>query len=147
MENFIVMKGGGATRAPGTRFVLELKDSAARQADPVPAHLDRLLHAGDQWRRGALRAPGRLLQNPDTTPYELTVPWVEAICRTCARRRPAIRSMWRRGGTKKPQTITRIDHAELDLRRLCAEQRAGRHPERRRGDHHAGQRGDRQRSP
>jgi hypothetical protein len=52
---------------------------------------------------------GGFLQNPDTTPYEMTVPWVEAICRTCARRRPAIRSLSPRG-RKKPQTITRIDN-------------------------------------
>src|SRR4051794_19486716 len=66
MENFIVMKGGGATRAPGTRFVLELKDQSQR-GKLIPFRRTSTDYYALVVNGGASRfvRQGGFLQNPD----------------------------------------------------------------------------------
>jgi hypothetical protein len=107
MENFIVMKGGGATRAPGTRFVLELKDQSQR-GKLIPFRRTSTDYYALVINGGASRfvRQGGFLQNPDTTPYEMAVPWVGADL-GALRAAQAGNSIFVASGTKKPQTITR----------------------------------------
>lgn len=110
MENYVVMLEGGATRTPGTRMVLELKDQTQR-GRLLPFRVSEtdyymlVVNAG----KSRFVRLGGFIQNPDTTPYEMTVPWVEAEL-------PLLRSttqanvMFVTVGTKPPQEITRIDH-------------------------------------
>lgn len=79
MENFIVMKSGGATRAPGTRFVIELKDEAQRGRF-IPFRRTSTDYYALVVNGGVARfvRQGGFVQNPDTTPYEMSVPWEEA---------------------------------------------------------------------
>lgn len=79
IENFIVLKGGGMTRTPGTRFVLEHKDQSQRSKF-IPfrrSATDYLMLAVNGGAARFLKGSG-FVQNPDTTPYELTVPWTES---------------------------------------------------------------------
>lgn len=78
LENFVVMKGGGATRAPGTRLVLELKNEGHRGA-LIPFRRSSTDYYVLVINGGVSRfvRDGGFLQNPDTTPYEIGVPWVE----------------------------------------------------------------------
>jgi hypothetical protein len=109
MENFIVMKGGGATRAPGTRFVLELKDESQKAA-LIPFRRTSSDYYMLVINAGTARflRQGGYLQNPDTTPYELSVPWVEADLSNL-RAAQAGNTIYVASGTKEPQVITRID--------------------------------------
>lgn len=79
VENFVVMKQGGLTRSPGTRFVLELKDQAER-GKLVPFRRSPTDYVMLAINGGVSRfvIDGGFVQNPDTTPYEMAVPWVEA---------------------------------------------------------------------
>jgi len=113
MENFIVMKGGGATRAPGTRFVLELKDQSQR-GKLIPFRRTSTDYYALVVNAGVSRfvRQGGFLQNPDTTPYELAgIPWLEADL-PALRAAQAGNAIFVASGTKKPQTITRV--ANLD---------------------------------
>jgi hypothetical protein len=109
-ENFIVMKGGGATRAPGTRFVLEARDQSQLCAmipfRRSPSDYFMLMING-----GAARflRQGGFLQKPDTSPYEMPVPWVESDLDSL-RFAQAGNSIYVASGSKKPQVITRIDN-------------------------------------
>ncbi len=79
MENYITMVEGGATRAPGTRMVLELKNEA-QTGRLVPFRLaqdDYYMLVLNGLKSRFVRAGG-FLQNPDTTPYEIDVPYSEA---------------------------------------------------------------------
>ncbi|MFT4115424.1 hypothetical protein [Bradyrhizobium sp.] len=110
MENFIVMKGGGATRAPGTRFVLELKDPS-QKGKLIPFRRTTTDYYALVINGGASRfvRQGGFLQNPNTTPYEMSVPWVEADL-AALRAGQAGNSIYVASGTaKKPQVITRSD--------------------------------------
>ncbi len=109
MENFIVMKGGGATRAPGTRFVLELKDEA-QQGALIPFRRTSSDYYMLVINAGVVRflRTGGYLQNPDTTPYELSVPWVEADLPNL-RAAQAGNTVYVASGAGDPQVITRID--------------------------------------
>lgn len=109
MENFIVMKGGGATRSPGTRFVLELKDES-KTAALIPFRRTSSDYYMLVINGGVARflRQGGYLQNPDTTPYELTVPWVEADLANL-RAAQAGSAIYVACGTKVPQVITRVD--------------------------------------
>jgi hypothetical protein len=110
MENYIVMKGGGATRAPGTRFVLELKDQTQQDA-----HIPFRRTSSDYYTliinggKARFVRDGGYLQNPDTTPFDLTVPWVEADLANL-RYAQAGNSIYVASGTKPPQVITRISN-------------------------------------
>jgi hypothetical protein len=108
MENFIVMKGGGVTRAPGTRFVLELKDQS-QKGKLIPFRRTSTDFYALAINGGVSRfvRQGGFLQNPDTTPFELTVPWVEADL-AGLRAAQAGNSIFVASGSKTPQTITRI---------------------------------------
>lgn len=107
MENFIVMKGGGATRAPGTRFVLELKDQS-QKGKLIPFRRTSSDYYALAINGGASRLvrQGGFVQNPDTTPYEFAVPWVESDLPNL-RAAQAGNSIYVASGTKKPQVITR----------------------------------------
>lgn len=106
MENFVSMVEGGATRSPGTRLVLELKNES-QQGRLVPFRYSStdyymlVLNAGVS----RLVRAGGFVQNEDTTPFEFSVPWVEADL-------PSIRAA-RSGNTLyavsqiKPQEIVR----------------------------------------
>ncbi|MBR0700174.1 hypothetical protein JQ599_09705 [Bradyrhizobium diazoefficiens] len=109
MENFIVMKGGGATRAPGTRFVLELKNQSQR-GKLIPFRRTSTDYYALVINDGAARfvRQGGFLQNTDTTPYEASVSWVEADLANL-RAAQAGDAIYVASGSKKPQTITRLD--------------------------------------
>lgn len=78
-ENYVVMKQGGLTRSPGTRFVLELKNQA-EQGELIPFRRSPTDYVMLAVNGGAARfiIDGGFVQNPDTTPYEMPVPWSEA---------------------------------------------------------------------
>src|SRR5690348_14426507 len=75
MENFIVLKGGGAARAPGTRMVLELKDQS-QKGKLIPFRRTStdyfMLVINDGVSR--LVTQGGFVENSDTTPFEFAVP-------------------------------------------------------------------------
>lgn len=108
MENFIVLKGGGATRAPGTRFVLELKDQSQR-GKLIPFRRTSTDYYALVVNGGVTRfvRQGGFLQNPDTTPYEASVPWAEADL-VNLRAAQAGNQIFVACGAQKPQTITRV---------------------------------------
>ncbi|MDN3278783.1 hypothetical protein QWJ07_31290 [Frankia sp. RB7] len=108
MENFIVLKGGGATRAPGTRFVLELKDQSQR-GKLIPFRRTSSDYYALVINAGVSRfvRQGGFLQNPDTSPYEASVPWAEADLATL-RAAQAGNQIFVASGTRVPQTITRV---------------------------------------
>lgn len=116
-ENYIVMKGGGATRAPGTRFVLELKDQS-QKGKLVPFRRTSNDYYALVMNGGASRfvRQGGFLQNPDTTPYEMTIPWVETDLPNL-RAAQAGNAIFVASGSKKPQTITRV----ANLNWTCAD--------------------------
>jgi hypothetical protein len=111
MENYITMVEGGATRSPGTRLVLELK-SSAQKGKLVPFRRSSsdyymlVINAGS----ARFMRQGGFLQNPDTTPYEMAVPWVEAdlpFLRTA--NTASAGKIYAVCKGKKPQEITRAD--------------------------------------
>ena len=118
LENYIVMKGGGATRAPGTRFVLELKDQS-QKGKLIPFRRTSTDYYALVINAGVSRfvRQGGFLQNPDTTPFELAgLPWVEADL-PALRAAQAGNAIFVASGTKKPQAITRI----ANLNWTCAD--------------------------
>lgn len=79
MENYITMVEGGATRSPGTRFVLALKNET-QIGRLVPFRLaqdDYYMLVLNGGLSRFVRAGG-FVQNPDTTPYEVAVPYSAA---------------------------------------------------------------------
>jgi hypothetical protein len=110
MENYVVMLEGGATRTPGTRMVLELKDQA-QKGRLLPFRVSStdyymlVINAG---KARFIRAGG-FIQNLDTTPYELTVPWVEAEL-ALLRSTTEANQMFVAVGTTAPQELTRLAH-------------------------------------
>lgn len=79
MENHISMVEGGATRSPGTRLVLELKDET-QTGKLLPFRLtsdDYYMLVLNGGKSRFVRAGG-FLENPDTTPYETVVPYSES---------------------------------------------------------------------
>lgn len=106
MENYIVMVEGGATRRPGTKMVLELKNEA-QQGRYLPfrrAATDYYMLTINGGVSRFLR-DGGFIENMDTTPYELTVPWVEADLPNL-RAASTTNSIYVVSGTKAPQEIT-----------------------------------------
>jgi hypothetical protein len=110
MENYVVMLEGGATRTPGTRVVLELKDQT-QKGRLLPFRVSAsdyymlVINAG----KARFIRLGGFIQNPDTTPYELTVPWVEAELASL-RSTTQANQMFVVVGTTAPQEITRLGH-------------------------------------
>jgi len=79
LENYCIMVEGGATRAPGTQFVLKLKDEA-RFGRLIPyrySDSDYFMLVINGVASRFVRQGG-VLQNDDTTPYELSVPFAVA---------------------------------------------------------------------
>lgn len=78
-ENVVVMKQGGFTRSPCTRFVLELKDQSQR-GKLIPFRRSPTDYVMLAVNGGVSRfvIDGGFVQNPDTTPYEMAVPWTES---------------------------------------------------------------------
>lgn len=78
-ENYVTMVEGGATRAPGTRFVLAVKDQTER-GKLVPFRRSPTDYYMLVVNGGVARfvRQGGFLQNPDTTPHELTLPFTES---------------------------------------------------------------------
>lgn len=107
MENYVPMKEGGAMRAPGTRMVLELKDeSQFGRLLPFrysPTDYYMLVINGGVSR---LVREGGFVQNPDTTPFEFTVPWVEADLASLRAARSG-NTLYVVSSGKKPQELTR----------------------------------------
>ncbi len=76
--NCVVLKQGGVTIRPPTKFIGEIKDSAdtARIVPFVYSRTDAyLLELGDQvmrvWKNGAI------VESAPSTPYEVTTPWTD----------------------------------------------------------------------
>ncbi|MCD0419480.1 hypothetical protein LOC51_19875 [Rubrivivax sp. JA1024] len=107
LENYVVMKGGGVTRAPGTRLVLELKNEAQRGA-LIPFRRSSTDYYALVINGGVSRfvRDGGFLQNPDTTPYEMVVPWTESELPNL-RAAQAGDTIFVASGTKQPQQIVR----------------------------------------
>lgn len=111
LENYLVMVEGGAMRTPGTRFVLELKDQA-QKGRLIPFRLSSddyymLVINGGKSRFVRL---GGFIQNPDTTPHELTVPWVESDLPNLRASSSGNVIYVASGKSKQPQEITRLGH-------------------------------------
>jgi hypothetical protein len=108
MENYVVMVEGGATRRPGTRFVLELKDQtqAGRFLPFRRSSTDYYMLVINAGVSRFLRMGG-FIENPDTTPYELAVPWVEADL-SSLRAAATTNTLYVVSGSKAPQEITRL---------------------------------------
>lgn len=109
MENYVVMKGGGATRAPGTRMVLELRKQSEK-GKLVPFRRTSTDYYALVINDGKSRLvrQGGFVQNPDTSPFEFTVPFVEADLPNL---RPATagNTIYVASGAKAPQQIVRTD--------------------------------------
>ena len=105
-ENYVTMKQGGATRAPGTRFVLELKNEA-QKGKLLPFRRTSTDYTMLVINGGIARflKDGGFLQNPDTTPYEMVVPWAE-VDLPSLRYATAGNSIYV-ASTQKPQAIMR----------------------------------------
>ena len=118
MENYCTMVEGGATRAPGTIMVLKLKNETR------PGRLLPFRYKSDDYfmlvvNGGKARfvRQGGVLQNDDTTPYEMTVPFTDAdaaieaalLKRLRAATIASANKMFIASGTIKPQEITRRD--------------------------------------
>jgi hypothetical protein len=110
MENYVVMLEGGATRTPGTRMVLELKDQSQR-GRLLPFRVSSSDYYMLVINAGTARfvREGGFIENPDTTPYELTVPWIEAEL-AGLRSTTQANQMFVVVGTKAPQELTRLGH-------------------------------------
>jgi len=115
MENYCVMVEGGATRCPGTQMVVKLKDEN-RRGRLVPfrySDTDYFMLVMNGGKARFIRQGG-VLQNDDTTPYEMTVPFTDADADIEAALLKALRSA-NTGNTlyvawgRKPQEITRND--------------------------------------
>lgn len=107
LENFVVMKGGGCCRAPGTRLVLELKNEGQR-GSLIPFRRSSTDYYVLVINGGVSRfvRDGGFLQNPDTTPYEIGVPWAEGDLPSL-RAAQAGNEVFIACGTKAPQQIVR----------------------------------------
>jgi hypothetical protein len=78
-ENYVTMVEGGATRSPGTRFVLPLKNQAQRgRLVPFRRSTTDYLMLVINGGKARFVRDGGFVQNPDTTPFELTLPFAEA---------------------------------------------------------------------
>jgi hypothetical protein len=113
-ENFVTLVEGVVTRAPGTRFVLEVKNSAQR-GRLLPFRI-----ASDDYymlvvNGGVVRLvrAGGFVQNPDTSIHEFAVPWVEADLPTL-RSAPATNQLYVTSA-RQPQKLTRNDHTDWDV--------------------------------
>jgi hypothetical protein len=106
MENYVVMVEGGATRRPGTRFVLELKNET-QQGRFIPFRRSSTDYYMLVINAGVSRflRMGGFIENPDTTPYELTVPWIEADLPSL-RAASTTNSIYVVSSSKAPQEIT-----------------------------------------
>jgi hypothetical protein len=107
LENMVAVLEGVVTRRPGTQFVLPLANEAER-AKQIPFRFsnsdsyDIVVNGGvARWFKD-----GGYVQNPDGSPYELAVPYLEADL-------PALR--WAPSGNavfiasgKAPQVLTRV---------------------------------------
>lgn len=113
-ENFVTLVEGVVTRAPGTRFVLELKDSAQRgRLLPFKVGTDdyyMLVVNGGVVR---LVRQGGFVQNLDTSVYEFAVPWVEADM-AGLRSAPAANKLYVTS-PKEPQVLTRNYHTNWSV--------------------------------
>lgn len=110
-ENYVVMVEGGATRAPGTRFVLPLKDeSQVGKLLPFEFSVDDNYMLA--FNAGTMRVhrDGGVVVDPlnPANPYELAVPFTAADL-------PNLR--WAQTGDvifiawgKQPKVLTRVDH-------------------------------------
>lgn len=108
MENYVVMKGGGATRAPGTRFVLELKDQSQR-GKLIPFRRSSTDYYALAINGGVARfvRDGGFLETSVTTPYEMAVPWVETDLANLRAAQAGNSIFVASGMAKPPQVITR----------------------------------------
>lgn len=108
-ENFLTLVEGIVTRAPGTRFVLELKNNNQRgRLVPFRVASDdyyMLVVNGGVTR---LVREGGFVQNPNTSIYEFAVPWTEADM-PWLRAAPAGNQLYVTS-LQKPQKLTRNDH-------------------------------------
>lgn len=113
-ENFVTLVEGVVTRAPGTRFVLELKNSAER-GRLLPFRIGSSDYYMLVINGGVTRLvrEGGFIQNPDTSVYEFTVPWVEADMDSL-RSAPAGNQLYVTS-LKAPQKLTRNDHTDWDV--------------------------------
>lgn len=113
-ENMIVMAEGGLTRAPGTRFVLELKDQTQKSK-----HITFRFSTDDYYtliiNGGYARIvrAGGFIQNPDTSPHEFVVPWIESQLPTLrAVREDNVLTVV---SSIEPQRITRAGHTSWSV--------------------------------
>ena len=110
-ENFVTLVEGIVTRAPGTRFVLEVKNNNQRgRLVPFRVATDdyyMLVVNGGVTR---LVREGGFVQNPNTSIFEFTVPWQEADMASL-RAAPAGNLLYVTS-LQPPQKLTRNDHTD-----------------------------------
>ncbi|NUU41377.1 hypothetical protein [Tardiphaga robiniae] len=108
-ENFVTLVEGVVTRAPGTRFVLEVKDSLQR-GRLLPFRVASNDYYTLVVNGGVTRLvrEGGFVQNPNTSIFEFNVPWVEADMASL-RSAPAGNQLYVTS-LKQPQRLTRNDH-------------------------------------
>lgn len=113
-ENFVTLVEGVVTRSPGTRFVLEVKNSAER-GRLIPFRIG----ADDYYmlvvNGGVVRLVrmGGFVQNPNTSIFEFDVPWVEDDMASL--RAAAATNTLYVTSKKQPQILTRNDHTDWDV--------------------------------
>ncbi|UZE47913.1 hypothetical protein ONR75_24055 [Rhodopseudomonas sp. P2A-2r] len=110
-ENFVTLVEGVVTRAPGTRFVLEVKDSAQR-GRLLPFRVSSSDYYTLVINGGVTRLvrEGGFVQNPNTSIFEFSVPWVEADMASL-RAAPAGNLLYVTS-LQKPQKLTRNEHTD-----------------------------------
>jgi hypothetical protein len=79
LENLVVLAAGGATRRPGTRFLLTLA-SEAEKAGTIPFELDKIDAYTIVVNGGKARflREGGYIQATSGSPFEIDVPWASA---------------------------------------------------------------------
>ncbi|KQW22148.1 hypothetical protein ASC80_01755 [Afipia sp. Root123D2] len=110
-EGFVTLVEGVVTRTPGTRFVLEVKDSSQR-GRLLPFRVGSNDYYMLVVNGGVVRLVrmGGFIQRPDTSVYEFNVPWVEEDM-SSLRSAPAGNQLYVTSKTK-PQKLTRNEHTD-----------------------------------
>lgn len=116
VENLVVLIEAILTRRPGTRFILPAKTESQRGKMFVFRYSggDYYVLAFNGGRMRVLKDGGFLESSPGT-PYELTVPWVEADMANLRVAASGNIVLQVAGGTNKPRKLTRIAHTNWTI--------------------------------
>lgn len=115
LENFVCLVERGASRRPGTRFVVELKTSSQR-GRLLPFRLSADDYYALVVNGGVSRfvREGGVILNVSAAPYELAVPWPEGEL-PLLRSAVAGNQLLVASGVRPTQELTRNDHDDWDI--------------------------------